>query len=243
VNTRKRTKDNSSLAEQNRLFSAIANTYDFLNHLFSLNIDRRWRSRLIRCAGVRSGENILDVCTGTGDIATRFAQADGIGQIIGIDQSEEMLRIARRKIAGSPFRRKTRLLQADALRLPFQDGTFDVVSVGFGLRNISQHREGISEMARVLRQGGRLLILEFSPPERGLFGAAYRLYLNTVIKSAGGVISGSADAYRHLSSSIANFRRPREVIRLMEAGGLTAVSSERLTGGIAYLYRGEKQLA
>ncbi len=194
---------------------------------------------MVRLAGVKPGERILDVCTGTGDIAIRFAQTDGIGEIWGVDQSEEMLSVARRKIAGSPFGRKMRLLQADALRLPFEDGTFDVVSVGFGLRNIGQHREGIFEMVRVLKKNGRLLILEFSPPEGSLFGAVYRSYLNTIIRVVGGVVSGSADAYRYLSASIDNFPKPERILELMQAAGLRKLRSEKLTGGIAYIYRGD----
>jgi demethylmenaquinone methyltransferase/2-methoxy-6-polyprenyl-1,4-benzoquinol methylase len=240
--SRKSPRD-SSRAEQKKLFSAIASKYDFLNHLLSLNIDRRWRRRLVEYTGVRNGDDILDVCTGTGDIAVRFARADGVGCIYGIDQSEEMLRIAKRKIDSNRLGRKIRLLETNALYLPFRDDSFDVVSIGFGLRNVGKHNRSVAEMARVLKEGGRLLILEFSPPEGNLFGRVYRLYLDVVIKTLGGVISGSADAYRHLSTSIANFPRPREVIRLMEAGGLTEISSERLTGGIAYIYRGTKRRA
>ncbi len=239
MDTNRHRKLDPDSADQKGLFSAIAGSYDFLNHLLSFNVDRVWRSRLVRLAGVKPGERILDVCTGTGDIAIRFAQTDGIGEIWGVDQSEEMLSVARRKIAGSPFRRKMRLLQADALRLPFENGTFDVVSVGFGLRNIGQHREGIFEMVRVIKKNGRLLILEFSPPEGSLFGAVYRSYLNTIIRVVGGVVSGSADAYRYLSASIDNFPKPERILELMQAAGLRKLRSERLTGGIAYIYRGD----
>ena len=227
------------MAEQNRLFSAIAKTYDLLNHLFSLNIDRRWRSRLIRCAGVRSGESILDLCTGTGDIAIRFAQTDGVGEIVGIDQSEQMLHIAQRKMAANGLGRRIKLLKADALHLPFEDNSFDVVSIGFGLRNVGQHKKAISEMIRVLKKNGRLLILEFSPPEGSLFGVVYRCYLNTIIRVVGGVVSGSADAYRHLSASIDSFPKPERILELMQAAGLRKPYSQRLTGGIAYIFRGD----
>jgi demethylmenaquinone methyltransferase/2-methoxy-6-polyprenyl-1,4-benzoquinol methylase len=236
--------------DNDKLFSTVATRYDFLNHLFSLNIDKSWRKKLVRCAGVsakggsafgrKPGENILDVCTGTGDIAIRFAQSDSVGEIIGIDLSEEMLHIARRKTKSNGFEGKIKLLKADVLNLPFDDGSFDVVSIGFGLRNLTDRKKGISEMVRVLKDGGRLVILEFSPPPSGLFGAVYRFYLNTIMQAVGGIISGSASAYRYLSSSIANFPKPEDILKLMQAEGLKKLYSERLTGGIVYIYRGKK---
>ena len=194
----------------------------------------------MKCAGVKPGESILDVCTGTGDIALQFAQSDGVGGIVGIDLSEEMLHIARRKTKSHGFGEKIKLLKGDVLNLPFDDDSFDIVSIGFGLRNLTDHKKGISEMVRILKNGGRVVILEFSPPRGVLFGAAYRLYLNLIIPAVGGIISGSASAYRHLSTSIANFIEPEEITELMEAGGLKKLYSKRLTGGIAYIHRGEK---
>lgn len=239
MDTNRHRKLDPDSADQKGLFSAIAGSYDFLNHLLSFNVDRVWRSRLVRLAGVKPGERILDVCTGTGDIAIRFAQADEMGRIIGIDQSEQMLQIARRKIVGDGFRRRIRLLRADALHLPFEDHSFDIVTIGFGLRNVGRHKRAIFEMVRVLKKNGRLLILEFSPPEGSLFGAVYRSYLNTIIRVVGGVVSGSADAYRYLSASIDNFPKPERILELMQAAGLRKLRSEKLTGGIAYIYRGD----
>lgn len=223
-----------------RLFSRIAAKYDFLNHLLSLNIDKRWRRKLVKCAGVKPGDSILDVCTGTGDIAIRFAQSDGVGGIVGIDLSEEMLSIARRKTKRNGFEGKIKLLKGDALNLPFDDGSFGIISIGFGLRNLADHKRGISEMVRVLKDGGRLAILEFSPPQGLIFGMVYRLYLNIIIPTVAGIISGSASAYRYLPTSIANFLEPEEIMKLMEAEGLKKLCSKRLTGGIAYIHRGEK---
>ncbi len=191
-------------------------------------------------AGVRNGEGILDVCTGTGDIAIRFAQTDGIGGICGIDQSQEMLWIAKRKITSNRLGRRIRLLEANALHLPFRDGSFDVVSIGFGLRNVGEHSRSVTEMARVLKKDGRLLILEFSPPPGGLFGALYRLHLKTIIRAVGGTVSGCADAYRHLSTSITGFPQPKEIIKIMREEGLREVACEKLTGGVVYIYRGIK---
>jgi len=194
----------------------------------------------VKCARVKPGENILDVCIGTGDIAIHFAQSDCVSEIVGIDLSEEMLQIARRKTKSNGFGGKIKLLMGDALNLPFEENSFDIVSIGFGLRNIGHHKNGISEMVRILKDGGRLLILEFSPPQGLIFGMVYRLYLNSIIPAVGGIISGSASAYRYLSTSIANFLKPEEIIKLMEAEGLKKLYSERLIGAIAYICRGEK---
>ena len=228
------------LPDNSKLFSRIAVTYDFINHLLSLNIDKRWRKELVRCAGAKPGDRILDICTGTGDVAIRFAQNNQAAEIVGIDLSEEMLRIARRKAMSNGFSRRIRLLRGDAFNLPFDDDYFDVVTIAFGLRNIGHHQRGISEMVRVLKKGGQLLILEFSPPGNDLFGICYRLCLNTIIPAVGGVMSGSSRAYRYLSSSIADFPGPDEIITLMETGGLKKLQAQRLTRGIAYVYRGEK---
>jgi demethylmenaquinone methyltransferase/2-methoxy-6-polyprenyl-1,4-benzoquinol methylase len=227
--------------QDRKLFSEIAKRYDFLNHFLSFNIDQTWRKRLVGSADPKPGDMILDVCTGTGDIAIRFAQNDRAGQIVGIDLTDEMLQIARHKLKGSRNGRRIQLLRGDGLKLPFGDDCFDIVTIGFGLRNLESHQRGISEMVRVLRCGGRLLILEFSPPEENLFGKVYDLYLSTVIRAVGSVVSGSKDAYRYLSISIANFPQPEEILKLMEAEGLRELRYKKLTGGIAYLYRGQKQ--
>lgn len=232
--------DDSSPAGQKRLFSAIARRYDFLNHLLSLNIDRRWRRKLVDIAGVGENQSILDVCTGTGDLAIRFAKANGQSNLWGVDQSQEMLNLARRKIDRQRFSGRIKLLEANALALPFRDDSFDIVSVAFGLRNIGRHQIAIREMTRVLKKGGRLLILEFSPPGGGLFSRTYRFYLNNFIQTVGGIISGSSDAYRHLSKSIAEFPKPDEIVRLMQEEKLKNVRLISLTGDIVYIYRGEK---
>jgi demethylmenaquinone methyltransferase/2-methoxy-6-polyprenyl-1,4-benzoquinol methylase len=232
--------DDSSPAGQKRLFSAIARRYDFLNHLLSLNIDRRWRRKLVDFAGAEEGQSILDVCTGTGDLAIHFAKANGQSKLWGVDQSQEMLLIARRKINHQELNDRIKLFEANALELPFQDDSFDIVGVAFGLRNIGQHRRAIREMARVLKKGGRLLILEFSLPGGNLFSRTYRFYLNNFIQAVGGIISGSSEAYHHLSCSIAEFPKPEEIVRLMEEEKLKNIRLISLTGGIVCIYRGEK---
>jgi demethylmenaquinone methyltransferase/2-methoxy-6-polyprenyl-1,4-benzoquinol methylase len=227
--------------QDRRLFAKIARRYDFLNHLLSLNIDRAWRTRLVRLAEAQPGDKILDVCAGTGDIAIRFARDNGVGDIMGVDLTDEMLRIARRKAKVNKIGSKITLLKGDGLNLPFPADSFDIVTIGFGLRNLGHHQRGISEMVRVLRPGGRLLILEFSPPGDGLVGRLYNLYLNTAIRAVGGIVSGSAQAYGYLSRSIAEFPKPQQIVEFMRAEGLVQLRCERLSGGIAYMYKGHKQ--
>jgi demethylmenaquinone methyltransferase/2-methoxy-6-polyprenyl-1,4-benzoquinol methylase len=211
-----------------------------LNHLLSWNIDQRWRRKLVESAGVKPGERILDLCTGTADIAIRFARVNEKVEITGIDFSEAMLKLARRKIEKRKLNGKITLLQGDALHLPFENGSFDIVSIGFGLRNLTDRQGGIDEMVRILNNGGRVLILEFSPPQKTLFGWGYNVYLKTVIPVLGGLVSGSIEAYRYFSSSVAGFLRPDEVTELMRKAGLKNIQARSLTGGIAYIYKGEK---
>ncbi|MGB8657503.1 MAG: bifunctional demethylmenaquinone methyltransferase/2-methoxy-6-polyprenyl-1,4-benzoquinol methylase UbiE [Candidatus Zixiibacteriota bacterium] len=229
------------LTGDDKLFRTIADRYDLLNHLLSLNIDRGWRKSLVKCAGLRTGERILDVCTGTGDIAIRFAREGGAGKIVGIDLSEEMLRIAEGKAGAKGLEGRITLLRGDALSLPFPKGSFDIVSIGFGLRNLRDRQKGISETVRILKPGGRALILEFAPPGRGIFGVGYQVYLKTIIPLIGGIVSGSMDAYRYFSASIVNFLEPDEVVELLQQEGLGNIHFKALTGGIAYIYQGEKE--
>lgn len=222
------------------LFSSIAPKYDLLNHLLSLNIDRIWRKMLTDCARMQPDDRILDVCTGTGDIAIEFARRGCSGKIIGIDISDRMLRIAQQKIEKLKLQRKITLQKGDGLKLPFENETFDIVTIGFGLRNLIDYKSGISEMARVLKSGGRLLILEFSLPQNPGLSGIYCFYLKMFVPLIGGIISGSKSAYGYLSSSIQNFLRYEEVLKLMKANKLKNLCFKELTGGIASMYWGEK---
>lgn len=222
------------------LFSAIAPKYDFLNHLFSLGIDRRWRKALVEKAEVRPGERVLDLCTGTGEIAIEIARQGRAGEIVGLDLSEEMLDIARRKAARMGLQGRITFQKGDCLDLPFADGGFDLITIGFGLRNLTDRERGLAEMVRVLREGGRLLILEFSLPRNPVLARAYGFYLDVLIPLIGGVISGDRRAYKHLASSIREFPGREEVLALMEAHKLGNLRLWELTGGIATIYRGEK---
>ena len=230
-----------SATENDRLFSEIAPKYDFANHLLSLNIDKKWRRELVRLSEVHSGERVLDVCTGTSEVAIQFAKANPVGEIVGIDLSEEMLGIAREKIENKELENKIELLKGNALELPFEDSFFDIVSVAFGLRNMGDYDKGISEMVRVLKNAGRLVMLEFSPPTESLFGRIYRFYLSKLIPFFGGVLSGSKEAYQYLSDSVCDFPKPEKIIEVMKKENLKNTYSKKLTAGIVYLYRGQKE--
>jgi len=224
--------------ESPRMFTSIASRYDLLNHVLSANVDRLWRRALVHFANVASGEAILDVATGTADVAIAFARQSVAGPICGIDLSTGMLKIGREKVDRADLDGRIELIEGDALDLPYEDGTFDVVTVAFGLRNLPDYAAGVAEMTRVLKPGGRLLVLEFFPPRGGLFLRAYKLYLGSVVPIAGRVISGSKEAYRYLASSIEHFITHDEMRSMMQAQGLDPVETRRLTGGIATIYRG-----
>lgn len=222
------------------MFSAIAHRYDLLNHVLSLNVDRKWRRALVDMSDTTEGASVLDVATGTGDVAIEFARRSRAGIIVGVDRSGEMLEAASDKLKRKRLSRRVRLMEGDALELPFATGTFDVVTIAFGLRNLADYALGVREMARLLKPGGRLLILEFFPPRTGMFLKAYRFYLGTVLPVAGRVISGSEEAYRYLAASIKDFASHDDIRRFAETAGLNGVNSRKLTGGIAYIYRGIK---
>jgi demethylmenaquinone methyltransferase/2-methoxy-6-polyprenyl-1,4-benzoquinol methylase len=223
-----------------KMFSAIARRYDLLNHALSLNVDRKWRRVLVDMSDAAEGASVLDVATGTGDVAIEFARRSRAGTIVGVDRSGAMLEVANDKLEKERLSQRVRLMECDALELPFATGTFDVVTIAFGLRNLADYALGIREMARLLKPGGRLLILEFFPPRTGLFFKAYRFYLATVLPVAGRLISGSEEAYRYLAASIKDFASHDDFRRFTETAGLDGVYSRKLTGGIAYIYRGIK---
>lgn len=225
-------------AQTPRMFSTIAHRYDFLNHALSLNIDRRWRRELVRVAAPRAGARVLDVATGTADVAIEFAHRTAAASITGLDPSSGMLDVGRAKLARDPaLRGRIELIEGDALALPFPDASFDAVTIAFGLRNLPDYGRGVREMARVLAPGGRLVVLEFLPPS-GAARLVFRTYIATVLPVIGRAVSGSSEAYRYLASSIGSFIRADDVRALLAASGLEAVSTHRLTGGIAGLHHG-----
>jgi len=224
------------------MFGHIAPSYDFLNHLLSLNVDRYWRWRTTRLVPPAGPEPILDLCTGTGDLALAYDRAAG-GRvpIVGADFCHEMLRRAGAKVGQAGAARRIRLLEADAQHLPFPADTFEIATVAFGLRNVTDTDRGIAEMVRVTRPGGRVAILEFSQPRGRFFGALYRFYFRHVLPRIGQLISRSRDnAYRYLPASVMEFPDGEALAERLRRHGLTDVRWYALTLGIATLYVGTK---
>jgi demethylmenaquinone methyltransferase/2-methoxy-6-polyprenyl-1,4-benzoquinol methylase len=223
------------------MFGNIARHYDLLNHLLSLNVDRYWRWRTTRLAPAGDGP-VLDVCTGTGDLALAYDRAaQGKISIVGSDFCLPMLLPAKDKARRHRACQRIRFLEADTQRLPFPDNTFELTTVAFGLRNVTDTDRGLAEMMRVTRPGGRVAILEFSQPRHWLFGRLYRAYFRWVLPAVGQLISRSREqAYSYLPASVLEFPDGEALARKLREHGLTEVRWYPLTFGIATLYVGTK---
>ena len=225
-----------------RMFGHIAPSYDFLNHLLSLNIDRWWRRTTTRLVPPAGSAPILDLCTGTGDLALAYDRAaQGRVPIVGADFCPEMLRLAEVKASRAGASVRIRFLEADAQHLPFPNDEFQITTVAFGLRNVTDTDQGLAEMVRVTRPGGKVAILEFSQPRGWLFGRLYRCYFRNVLPLIGQVISRSQDnAYRYLPASVLEFPDGEALAERLRRHGLVDVHFHPLTFGIATLYVGTK---
>jgi demethylmenaquinone methyltransferase/2-methoxy-6-polyprenyl-1,4-benzoquinol methylase len=226
-----------------RMFGSIAPTYDLLNHLLSLNIDRYWRWRTTRLVPPTADGPILDLCTGTGDLALAYDRAArGRVPIVGADFCHEMLYRAVHKTERRGAADRLRFVEADAQQLPFPDETFQVTCVAFGLRNVTDTDRGIAEMVRVTRPGGRVAILEFSQPRHWLFGSMYRFYFRRILPLVGQALSRSRDrAYSYLPASVMEFPDGEALAHRLRGHGLTDVSWHSFTFGIATLYTGRRR--
>ncbi|HVS35513.1 MAG TPA: bifunctional demethylmenaquinone methyltransferase/2-methoxy-6-polyprenyl-1,4-benzoquinol methylase UbiE [Gemmataceae bacterium] len=227
------------------MFADIARRYDLLNHLLSLNIDRYWRWRATRLAPPIGDGPILDVCTGTGDLALAYDKAArGRAPIIGADFCMPMLQPAREKAGRRHAADRVRFLEADTQQLPFPDDLFELVTVAFGLRNVADTDRGIAEMVRVTRPGGRVAILEFSQPRHWLFGPLYRFYFRRILPLVGQLVSRSRDnAYSYLPASVMQFPDGEALAEKLRGHGLVEVKWHPLTFGIATLYVGKKAVS
>jgi len=224
------------------MFGQIAGRYDLLNHLLSLGIDRSWRRRTVRLVPPSGDGPILDVCTGTGDLALAYWRAGrGRARIVGADFCRPMLAIAREKCRRAGAEGQVDLVEADAVRLPFARDTFQIVCVAFGLRNVSDTDRGLGEMARVCRTGGRVAVLEFSMPTNRVLGKAYSWYFRRVLPRIGqAVATNRLGAYNYLPTSVGEFPQGEAMCRRMEGAGLARVECHRLSFGVATLYWGVK---
>ena len=223
-----------------QMFGAIAPRYDFLNHLLSLGIDKRWRKAAVRLIKAPEGGRVLDVATGTGDLALEIARAtpDSV-RITGADFSPEMVRLGEEKVAASSFARRIDLRVAPCEDLPFPSETFDSVTIAFGIRNVVDRRLGLAEMWRVLKPSGRMVILEFSTPRSVLFRSLYHFYFRQVLPVVGGLFS-RYNAYKYLPDSVLEFPSCEDFCRTMTEIGLKNVRCQSLTFGIASIYTGTK---
>lgn len=224
-----------------RMFAGIAPRYDLLNRLLSAGRDRYWRREAVAQAQLPPGGLALDVCTGTADIAIELArQFPSARSIIGVDFCLPMLRLGDDKVSRSGLAHRVILQAASAEALPFSADTFDAAIVAFGIRNLADRRRGLAELNRVLRPGGRGIVLEFATPQQPMFGQLYRLYFHRVLPWLGGMISGDQGAYSYLPASVSTFPSPRELARLMEEVGFQEVRFRAMTCGIVALHVGRK---
>lgn len=219
------------------MFDAIAPRYDLLNHLLSAGIDRRWRKRAIATLGLTGRETLIDVCTGTADVAL---EASAAARVIGVDFAGAMLTRGLRKVHAGGQAKRIALVRGDAMRLPARDQTADAATVAFGIRNVQRPEIACAEMARVLRRGGRLAILEFGVPRIPGVSALYLWYFRSVLPLIGRLISGHTGAYSYLPASVGTFPPPSEFMTLLRQAGFAEVRAVSLTFGIVYLYTGVK---
>lgn len=221
------------------MFDAIAARYDLLNHLLSAGLDRRWRRRAIRELWLRRGETVVDVCTGTADLAIEAASR-GAGRVIGIDFAGEMLRLGAAKVAKL---RAVRLVRGDASNLPLRSGAADAATVAFGIRNVEQPERALAELFRVLRPGGRAAILEFSIPASRVVRAVYLPYFRHVLPRVGRLVSRHESAYTYLPASVGAFVTPAAMAAALARCGFQDVTTSSLALGVVTLYVGRRPAA
>ena len=223
------------------VFHSVASKYDLMNDLMSFGIHRLWKRYTIELSGVRAGNSVLDIAGGTGDLSYAFARRVGAeGQVVLADINESMLKVGRDRLADRGIAGNLETVQANAESLPFDDNRFDVVSIAFGLRNVTHKETALAEMQRVLKPGGRLLVLEFSKPRNDLLSRAYDFYSFQALPRMGSLVTGDADSYRYLAESI-RMHPDQETLKAMMADvGFERVQYHNLTGGIVALHRGVK---
>jgi demethylmenaquinone methyltransferase / 2-methoxy-6-polyprenyl-1,4-benzoquinol methylase len=230
------TREIEHAAAVREMFSGIAGRYDLLNHLLSLNIDKRWRRKVRdKLTEILEKPNavVLDVACGTGDLAIEL-QRDSKAKILGTDFCRPMLDIAAEKSAAIP------LVEGDAMNLAFADDTFDAVTIAFGLRNLSNVNDGLAELLRILKPAGKLVVLEFSTPRVPGFRSLFSFYFSRILPRIGGAVSGSNAAYEYLPDSVAKFPDQRQLAATMSETGFIEVNFENLTGGVAAIHVGTK---
>jgi len=232
-------------AEKNRWvsqqFTSIAGQYDLMNTLLSFGLHYLWKRTAVKILDLKAGDQVIDVCGGTGDLSILAAQDAGpAGRIILYDINRAMIEAGRPKVARSALAERIRYVQGDAELISFPSGQFDAAMVSFGVRNLTRIERGLAEMHRVLKPGGKLVCLEFSLPTSGWIKQLYDVYSFHLIPLAGKLLGGSREAYTYLPESIRGFLRPDELVSLLKQIGFSHVTYRNLTQGIAVVYRGGK---
>ena len=222
------------------MFDGIAPRYDLLNHLLSLGIDKGWRRKAIRTLEAAQPKAILDVATGTGDLAIAASKHFPEAQITGVDISAGMLEIGRKKLAGLGLSGRIAMQQADSEQLPFGNDEFDAVICAYGVRNFENLEAGLREMQRVLRPGGRLAVLEFSKPKAFPFAQLYRFYFRFILPLVGRIVSRHSKAYTYLPESVAAFPEGKDFLQILARCGFSGAKARPLTFGITTLYTATK---
>jgi demethylmenaquinone methyltransferase/2-methoxy-6-polyprenyl-1,4-benzoquinol methylase len=223
------------------MFDAIAPRYDLLNHLLSGGLDVRWRAKAVRSLALRGRETVLDLCTGTADLAIASATTPpGAAMVVGVDFAGQMLRLGQQKLARRGLAGRIRLVQGDAMRIPLASGSVDAATVAFGIRNVERPEATFADVFRVLRPGGRFAFLEFGVPRVPGLRQAYLAYFRHVLPLVGALVSGHASAYTYLPASVGSFPEPEQVIASLTATGFSQVRADSLSLGIVYLYSASK---
>lgn len=232
--------EDSKKEEVRRMFDAIAPAYDRLNHILSFNMDRGWRRKTVRMIAAENPAAILDMATGTGDLAIDMARKMPHAHITGIDLSPEMIRIAAEKTENRGLSQRVTVGVGDGEALDIPDDTFDCAAIAFGIRNYQDIPAGLREFRRVLRPGGKVFILEFSTPRGKIFGPLYRFYFHRILPRIGGLVSRDRSAYDYLPGSVDEFPEEGPFLRMMYEAGFGDVRARRLMRGVAYIYTGVK---
>lgn len=222
------------------MFDAIAPRYDLLNHVLSAGMDRGWRNRAIDALGLTQQARVLDVCTGTGDLALAAADRHQGASVIGVDFAAEMLRLGLNKVRAGSLDSRIRLVRGDAARIPVADATCDAATIGFGIRNVAEPERALAEIARVLKPGGRLAILEFGQPRIPGIRTLYSWYFRYLLPLVGRLVSKHQSAYSYLPASVGTFPPPAEFAKILAATGFSHVQAVPLTFGIVYLFTAQR---
>ncbi|WP_335342723.1 bifunctional demethylmenaquinone methyltransferase/2-methoxy-6-polyprenyl-1,4-benzoquinol methylase UbiE [Pseudidiomarina terrestris] len=223
------------------VFNSVAQKYDIMNDVMSFGIHRLWKRYTIDCSGVRSGMKVLDIAGGTGDLTAQFSRRVGpTGKVVLADINQAMLDVGQDKLRNKGIVGNVDYVQANAESLPFDDDTFDIITIAFGLRNVTDKQKALESMFRVLKPGGRLLVLEFSKPVPPMLSQAYDFYSFNVLPKMGQLVAGDAESYQYLAESIRMHPDQETLKAMMEQAGYEQVTFDNLTGGIVALHRGFK---